>query len=594
MKLPWGALAACLALAGTSGPTLVASPPKAQQKGLRTDADMEAIAREAMASKDETLRRDALKLLGRHTFRGSKAPQKEFCLFAQGMLQAAYGDAMGGAATLKKLERGWPQSPLLVEAQVVLAQEAQQHKRYKEAETRLRKAIDSDLAPALRRRAQDLLLWMMVEQGRPQDGLSLLEGLHPLGAEEPTERGLAALAIVHCSADERAAADRAVKSYVKKFPKGALWPKVQLAWGRHLGALGEGRPAAEALRKLLREQPKSPEADEARLALAMLLSEGKVPARIAKAFPDPAQLLKEMGNVDPAGEAARERTAIRLRLALKGSRWREAMDHAEALKEAKAAPADAARIESLRAEAFRAYTRESLEKKVPGALLPYLDTEHLEVLSAETRLNLGTALARAGLPEAALHVKDLAPAQEQVTLAKALAEATLPEAHPEETLALMPSKAPGPLEALRGAQATGARKDWSTLGKLLPRAKPGPERIQLVLALLRRPPAKEERSTARLREAEGWLARAPEKGADREPLAVLVADLRAQQNDWRGALALYPEQPQAALRGWVALQRATALLRLGKKEQARAVLQTHLEEPAFKVERQTLGKDAGL
>ncbi len=547
-----------------------------------------------MSSQDATLRQETLKLLSKHTFRGSKAPQKEYCLFTQGMLQAEFGDVMGGATTLKKLERGWPQSPLLVEAQLVLAQEAMQHKRFKDAEARLRKAVDSDLPPRTRRLAQDLLLWMFVEQGRPTDGLPILESLHPLGKDEPTEHGLAALAIVQCSADDRAASDRAVKSYIKKFPKGILWPKVQLAWGRHLAALGEGRSAAEALRKLLREQPKTPEADEARLALAMLLSEGKVPAKIAKAFPEPAQLLKEMGTVDPTGDVARERTAVRLRIALKESRWREAMDHAEALKGAKAAPADAARIDSLRSDAFRAFTRDSLEKKRPGALLPYLDAEHLDALSADTRLSLGTALASAGLPEAALHLKALASPAEQSALGKALAEAILPEAHPAATLELAEGKAPGPIEALRASQAMAVRKDWTALGKRLPRAKAGSVRIQLLLTLLRRPATKDEKPGQRLKEAEGWLSRAPEKGADREPLTVLVADLRAAQHDWRGALALYPEKPQAALVGWVSLQRATALLKLGKKDQAKAVLQAHVDEPAFKMERQTLGKEVGL
>lgn len=593
MRSTWRAVATCLALAGTSTPALPGTPQQAEQKGPRTDADMETLAREAMASKDESLRREALKRLGKHVFRGSKAPQKEYCLFAQGMLQAAFGDVLEGAATLKKLERGWPQSPLLVEAQLVLAQEAQQHKRYKEAETRLRKAIDSDLPPAQRRRAQDLMLWMLAEQGRPQEGLGIVETLHPLIGEEPTERGLAALAMVQCSADDRTAADRAVKSYFKKFPKGALWAKVQLAWGRHLGALGDGRGSAEALRKLLREQPKTPEADEARLALAMLLSEGKVPARIAKAFPDPAQLLKEMGKVDPSGDVARERTAVRLRLALKESRWREAMDHADALKNTAAPPGDAARIASLRADAFRAYTRECLDKKTPGALLPYLDPEHLETLSPDSRLNLGAALARAGLPEAALHLKSLSPATEQGALAKALAEATIPEAHPESTLQLLPRNADA-MQALRGAQAQAARKDWAALAKLLPRAKPGPERVQLVLTLLRRPVGKDEKAAARLREAESWLARAAERGPDREPLTVLVADLRAQQNDWRGALALYPDKPQPALKGWVALQRATAMIKLGRKAEAKALLQANVDEAAFKMERQTLGKDVGL
>ena len=47
-------------------------------------------------------------------------------------------------------------------------------------------------------------------------------------------------------------------------------------------------------------------------------------------------------------------------------------------------------------------------------------------------------------------------------------------------------------------------------------------------------------------------------------------------------------------RGWVALMRATCQLKLGQKEAAAATLKTAVDEPDFKMERQTLAKQLGL
>jgi predicted Zn-dependent protease len=106
--------------------------------------------------------------------------------------------------------------------------------------------------------------------------------------------------------------------------------------------------------------------------------------------------------------------------------------------------------------------------------------------------------------------------------------------------------------------------------------------------------ARAETAAQRLKEAEAWLARAPEKGAAREPLAILVADLRFQHGDARGALALYPIK--AALpeqRGWVALMRAQVLMKLGQPEQARALIKEARDEQGFKGQRDALAKSLG-
>ena len=125
----------------------------------------------------------------------------------------------------------------------------------------------------------------------------------------------------------------------------------------------------------------------------------------------------------------------------------------------------------------------------------------------------------------------------------------------------------------------------------LTRVRPGAERVDLVTGLLQRPLAQGETPAQRLKEAEGWLAHAPEKGGAREPLAILVADLRFQAGDAKGALALYPAKPSAASqRGWVALMRAQALLRLGQAEAARAQILQARDEAGFKGQRDALAK----
>ncbi len=583
LRQAW-ALALLLPFAQASTP--LPQKPQASRSQFG-DAEAEALAREAMASKQESFRREAMKRLSDHRFKTSKAPEKEYCLFAQGMLEAQYVDTLTGASTLKKLEKGWPKSPYLEEAQVVLATEAMEHKRIKEAETRLRRALASDLPSLQKRRAQETLMWFLVEQNRPEEGLDVVQTLHPLGSEAPTEKGLAAVAIILCGTSNRSQADQAVKSYLKLFPKGSLVPKVHLAWGRHLGAQGDTRGSATVLRKIIREHPQAPELDEARLALATLLSEGKLPDKYRKAYPEPSELLRDMNNVDPTSDLGRRQTLVKLRLALREGQWKAALDHSETLRKAKPTTEELGIVDQLQADAFRAFVRETLDKGPMGGLLPYLTPDNLVFISSEVRKVLVAKLALAGLPQAARTVRDLAPPAEQEPLRKALVEATSTEAHPETVLELVPERKASPGELLRRAQAAVVKGDWTSVSNLLPRAKPGADRIQVALALLRRPPTKGEN---RRREAEGLLQRAPERGGDREPLAILVADLRAQEGAWREALSLYPEKPRPEARGWVALMRATAFLKTGRPDQAKAVLNAHKDEPAFRMERETLAR----
>jgi hypothetical protein len=559
-----------------------------------SDSEALKISREAMASKDPELQIAVMQRLQKHRFKSSRVPEREYSTYALGILESRFGDPLKAATTLRELERWWPRSQYLDEAQVVIAAEAIEHKRFKEAETRLRKAIASDAPPEKRRKAQELLLWLFVEQNRPEAGREIVRTLHPLGLEQPTEKGMAAIAICLCAAGDKKDAEQAVKDYQFLFTTGILMPRVRLAWGRMLGSLDSPKESAEEMRSIITNFPKTLEADEARLALATLLTDGKLSSAISKEFPDPSALIKEMENLDPATDIGRRKILVRSRIAVRDGNWSEALDLIATLKRVKLPTSDLETVNQLRSDAFQGLTRQQIEKQAPGALLPYLDSTNISSLSPADRSKLCVILARSGLVEAARTLFELSPAKEKATLRKVILEAATPESSPDVTLALAPSTGAGPIEALRRAQVEASLGNWGSVKALLPKAKPGPERVQVILTYLRRPLSDKETNAARRKEAETLLSGAKEPGKEREALVVLVADLRATTGDWQGALSLYPQNPSPENAGWVALMRASAMIRVGKKEQAKELLKASANEASFKNERRTLARQAGL
>ena len=144
------------------------------------------------------------------------------------------------------------------------------------------------------------------------------------------------------------------------------------------------------------------------------------------------------------------------------------------------------------------------------------------------------------------------------------------------------------------ARAEGALEHWGPLRAALAHARPGAERIRAIVRLLQRPIASPDTASRRLSEAESWLAHTTEKGEAREPLMILVADLRFQNGDSRGALTLYPAKPTAPeQRGWVALMRAQAMLKLGQRDQARTLIREARDEQGFKGQRDAMARSLG-
>ena len=273
------------AILGLPALVLVAQP---QAPARRTDAELADLLRRALASPDPKTADEALKALGTHRFTSLRGPERELAIYAEGMLLARRGQTAKGILALRKLERLFPQSPHLGEAQVVMAQEAVSRRRFKEAETRLRRAIQAEMPVESKRRAQELLLWTFVAQGKPELGLPVVEALHPLGGSRPSEQGLAAMGEVLAQAGRRAEAEAAVEDLRSLYPGSTLLPRADLAIGRMQGRLGDAPAAAQRFQALLQTRPDSPEADEARLALATLLTELKLPPEQAKALPTPS------------------------------------------------------------------------------------------------------------------------------------------------------------------------------------------------------------------------------------------------------------------------------------------------------------------
>jgi predicted Zn-dependent protease len=552
-----------------------------------TDAQAAELARGALAAENPAAIRATLARLRGHTFKSSKVPERELVLYAQGVLEARLGNASAATVALKKLERQWPKSPFMGEAQTILAEDAVAHRRFKEAEGRLHQALAADLPSERKRRPQELLIWTLVEQDRPQEALPIVQSLRPLeGRGKPSERGLAAIVQVLCAAGERDQAQGSLKDFETAFPRSEWLPKVELAWGRLLGRSGSAKEAAQVFRKLIKDHSGSAQADDARLALASLLTDGSLPD--AADLPSAEALLAEVrkgGKGLPKGTAQ----VVELRLLVGKSQWEDALNVVDRMD---AGMRDAQpEVKKLWAEALNAWVAQRLEKGAPGELLGRLKAGAFGALEARSRLGIATLFAGQGLLDVLPRLLPEAPPAERPGLRKAALAQVQPEAQPEAVLRLLPARGDTPDEALLRARAEGALERWTPLSAALGRARPGAERIKAVVRLLQRPVLGQETAARRLPEAEGWLARAPEKGEAREPLAILVADLRLQRGDAQGALAMYPAKPAAPeQRGWVALMRAQALMKVGRREQARSLILEARDEPGFKGQRDALAK----
>ncbi|MBI3132553.1 MAG: hypothetical protein HYZ13_14655 [Acidobacteria bacterium] len=574
-------------------PTLVAAP---QATGRMTDAQASEVAEGMLRTEDPKALAEGLKRLKGHVFKSSKAPQREVVLFAQGMALWKAGRLEDAAEPLKKLETTFPKSPFLGEAQLPLAEEALLRKRMKECETRLRASLDSDIPGERKRRSQELLLWLLVETGRPLEGLPILDTLRPLEKEaEPSEQGLAAMVIILCEAKRKDEADANRRSFHNLYEKGPHTPQVDLAWSQMLGRMNEPRASAQSFRKLITDYPKAPEADEARLALATLLTDGSLKGKDLKGMPDAESLLAELRKAGNPGDDALA-GVVELRILYRKELWEELLKQADtwmAEYAEKGVATQVAEVRRLWKDAWGLWVDSRLEKGFAGVMLERMRAGAFAALGPKQRLGVIELLAKQGLAAELPRLIREAPGPERNPLALAALAKVEPEAQPKAVLSLLPAKAT-PAQELTRLRAQVTLQDWKGARATAPRAQPGPERIRAITTLLQRPLAKGETPAQRRQEAQGWLGRLSEKADAKEPLLIRVADLHAQTGDYRGALALYPTKPSPSQLGWVSLMRAQAQLRLGQKDAAKATLLSAKGVDGFRGQRDALEKALGI
>ena len=561
-----------------------------------TDAQASEVAEGMLRTEDPKALAEGLKRLKGHVFKSSKAPQREVVLFAQGMALWKAGRLEDAAEPLKKLETTFPKSPFLGEAQLPLAEEALLRKRMKECETRLRASLDSDIPGERKRRSQELLLWLLVETGRPLEGLPILDTLRPLEKEaEPSEQGLAAMVIILCEAKRKDEADANRRSFHNLYEKGSHTPRVDLAWSQMLGRMNEPRASAQSFRKLITDFPKAPESDEARLALATLLTDGSLKGKDLKGMPDAESLLAELRKAgNPSDEALAG--VVELRILYRKELWEELLKQgdtwmAEYAKDG--VTTQVAEVRRLWKDAWGLWVDSRLEKGFAGVMLERMKAGAFAALGPKQRLGVAELLAKQGLAAELPRLIREAPQIERGPLALSALAKVEPEAQPKAVLTLLPSKAT-PAQEITRLRAQVTLQDWKGVRATAPRAQPGPERIRAITTLLQRPFAKAETPAQRRQEAEGWLNRLSEKADTKEPLLIRVADLHAQTGDYRGALALYPAKPSASQLGWVSLMRAQAQLRLGQKDAAKATLLSAKGVDGFRGQRDALEKALGI
>ncbi|MDE3033181.1 MAG: hypothetical protein KGI56_05910, partial [Acidobacteriota bacterium] len=433
---------------------LVAAPVRAQQnppipaQGRLTDAQAAELARSVLSARDPAFIRAVLVRLRVHAFRSRMAPEREVVLYAEGILADRLGDLAEAVYPLRQLEQLWPQSPYTAEAQVILAEDAVDQKHFAEADRRLHLALAADIPSEQKRRAQELLLWSLVQQGRPLEGLPIVKGLLPLqGDAKHSERGLAAMAEVLCAAGEQTQADGARQAFARQFPGSPLLPRVELAYARMLGQRGMAEAAAGALRKLIQDHPRTTEADEARLALADLLTNGKLPE--GKDLPTAQSLLdaiRKGGRGLPKGLAQR----LELRLRVAQGHWGEALALVDGLDPVIALDPE---IHALWLTAWRHWVDERLAKGAAGDLIGRLKPGAFRALDPKERLGVVQLLASQGLLMTLPALLPEAPVRERAALRQAALAKADAEGQPEAVLRLLPSRGGAPWEALLRARA---------------------------------------------------------------------------------------------------------------------------------------------
>jgi len=531
--------------------------------------------------------RAGLNTIQNYVFKNRNAPEREYILYAQGVLEDRTEQLTRAAVTFRRFERTWPNSPYMPEANLIIGRDALDKKVYKEAESRFRKVLESDLPAESKLNAQGLLAWCFIEQKRIEEAIPIVKTSFPIGKSKPDERALVAIMEVQCLAKDIESARQTRSSYTVAFRNGSMRHRINLAWGLLLGQSGQSVESARALRDTIRDAPNSEQADEARLALAALIADGKLPDGSNPDNDSVESLIAQLRTVGIGGDAQQRARLLQIRIAFDAKQWGRVLNLTDQYRKEYPNSPNLDAVQSYRVDTIRTLVQNSLNSTEPWSALPLLNGENIGLLTPQLRSSLVSVFATRGLPEDATTIIQASPEAEKAALRQTLSQIISEAPPPPQTLVDLNKDLTNDKGEVGQVQMLLAEKNWIEADIKIAKLKPGEDRINAVVALLRRPMLPYE-TGVRLKEAEDWLKNCSEENPAKESLIILVADLRMQANDPGGALALYPTEPQPGNLGWVSLMRAAAMARLGQKEEAKKLLDENASIPEFKSNRQAL------
>jgi len=574
-------------------PATLAGQSQAARAGANVQMDDQGIAAFAQKLLENQRATNAnlmegLRTIQNYSFKNKNAPEKEYVLFAQGMLEDRTDQLTRAVVTLRRLERAYPNSQYLPETNYVFARHAMNQKSYKNAETFLQKVIDSSLPPESKFNAQGLLVWCLLEENRHDETLPIVQSLFPIGKSKPDERALVAVIEIQLELNDLEGAKKIRTAYITNIKQGSMRYRVNLAWGLLLGQAGQMVEAARALREVITDAPNTPQADEARMALATLIADGKLPDRANASHDTPDSLIAQLRTAGLKGDVRERAALLQFRMAFSDKKWSTVISMADKFAKTFPDSASLADVKNKRDDSMRTIIQETMDSNGPFYAMPMLTAENIALLTPETRARLVPYFVAKGMPEAAAKVIDASPESERPQLQKSLTK-TIPfvPPPPPKLLAGLSQYLTDQRGELGQIRLLLDDKKWGDASLRIEKLDPGPSRIQAILALLTRPMPTSE-IPLRMTEAEGWLAKSTEDKPIVEPLVIFIADLHMQLGNPKVALDRYPEKPQQENLGWVSLMRATALAKLGQKDEAKLILSQTDSVPQFRPYRQAL------
>jgi TolA-binding protein len=554
------------------------------------DQEIAAFARKLLEnprSTDADLRA-GLRTIQRYTFKDNDAPEREYVLYAQGTLEDRTNQPTRAVVTFRRFERTYPNSQYMPEVDFFFAYLALSQKKYKDAEPRFQKVIDSDMPAESKFNAQGLLVWCLLEQNRMSEAIPLVQTVFPVDKSKPDERAFVAIFEVQCEAKALEAARRTRTAYVAAFRNGTMRHRVNYAWALLLAESGETLESARAFREVIRAAPASEQADEARMALATIIADGELPRRANPSNDTPESLMAQLRTEGISGNVHERAFLLQLRMVFADKQWNQVISMVNQFHRRYPGSPNSGTAQSYKIDSIRAIFEGVIGNGGPFAALPLLTAENINLITPELRAELVTVFVSKGLPEAAIKIIDAAPENEKTDLRKVLTQNTSADPlPPPQVLASLNGNLLDRKGELGQVQILLSAKKWGEATSKVEKLDPGPDRIKAVLALLTRPMAPQE-TQLRIKETEGWLAKCTESDQLKEPLIIYIADLHMKIGNPATALSLYPAQPLPENLGWVVLMRASAMLNLGQREEAKRILNENASIPEFKIYRQAL------